>query len=198
MDLSSKAEAALYLAKMGIHAYGPADRFGYELLGYRKFQPRAATIIGTAPIRPGPDGTAVIGNQPVEVSIEGTVVVQTTDKLVYPWQYADAPGRYFAALIEKYPQLRLRLVFVVANAGQVERVLHAARLTNAGVVAVRVGKSSSDEEAVKDARVLAEWLKENPQHRAILFHTALYEPGYKLFFDFPKQVTFGDLDPVVR
>jgi len=45
---------------------------------------------------------------------------------------------------------------------------------------------------------VAQWLKEDPKHRVILFHSAPYEPGYNLFFQFPKQTSFGDLNPIIR
>jgi hypothetical protein len=198
MDLHSKTEAALYLAQNGINIYGPCDRFAGELIGYQKTYPDAATIIGTAPIKKGPNETAIIGDQPIEIDLGETIIVQTATDLSYPWQYADTPMRYLASLAEKYPETGFNLISVDANAGYLERVINKAKELNAEVVAVRVGKSNSEEEAVHDAKILADWLSESKTHRAILFHTAIYEPGYSLFFDFPKQTTFGDLNPVIK
>jgi hypothetical protein len=198
MDLHSKADAALYLAQNGINIYGPCDRFAGELIGYQKTYPEAATIIGTAPIKEGSNETAIIGDQPIEIDLGETIIVQKTADLSYPWQYADTPMRYFTLLVEKYPETKLNLISVDANAGCLERVINKAKELNAEVVAVRVGKSNSEEEAVHDAEILADWLSESKNHRAILFHTAIYEPGYRLFFDFPKQTTFGDLNPVIK
>jgi hypothetical protein len=42
------------------------------------------------------------------------------------------------------------------------------------------------------------WLAESPQHRAVLFHSAAYPPGERVFAEFPKQTTFGDPRPVFR
>lgn len=198
MDMPSKAAAAIHLAQLGINAYGATDRFGYELLGYRHLHPSAATIIGSAPIRQGPDGTAVIGDQPVEIRLDETIVAQWTERQnKYPWQYNDTGWRYFAALDDLYG-LGLDLVKVAADAGDLETLLDAARARNADVVAVRVGKANTEDETRRDAEALSRWLRESPRRRAVLFHTAAYEAGYRMFFDFPRQTTFGDLDPQLR
>jgi hypothetical protein len=196
MDLASMADAARYLAERGIRIYGPTDRFASRLLGYRLRRPHAAVIVGSAPIRAGPDHTAIIGGQPLEIRLGETVVAQWTDTSGAS-QYNDTPWRYFSELVARY-FLDIPLVRVRAEAGQLERVLAEARRRGAGVVAVRVGKGASMDEVVQDAKVLAAWLSENPRHRAVLFHSAPYEPGYQLFFKFPKQTTFGDLDPVLK
>ena len=197
MDMPSKTAGALALAERGIHAYGSTDRFGYEALGYRLLSPRAGTIIGSAPIRRGTGGGAVIGDQPVEIALDETIVAQWTERQTYPWQYNDSAWRYFAALDDLYG-LRMNLVKASADAGELEKLLAVARARNAHVVAVRVGKANTEDETKRDAEALSRWLRESPRHRAVLFHTAAYEAGYKLFFDFPKQTTFGDLDPQLR
>jgi len=197
MDMPSKAAGALYIAERGIHAYGSTDRFGYELLGYRVMNPAAATVMGSAPIRKGADGGAVIGDQPLEIALDETIVAQWTDRQAYPWQYNDAAWRYFAALDDLYG-LGLRLVKATADAGRLEEVIDVARARGARVVAVRVGKANTEDETRHDAEVLSAWLRQDRRHRAVLFHTAAYEAGYRLFFDFPAQTTFGDLDPVLR
>jgi hypothetical protein len=197
MDMPDKAAGALYLAERGIHAYGSTDRFGYELLGYRLLRPDAGTIIGSAPIRRGPDNGAVIGDQPVEIGLRETIVAQWTERQGYPWQYNDSGWRYFAALDDLYG-LELDLVKATADAGELEKLIAVARARDADVVAVRVGKATTEDETRHDAEALSRWLRESPRHRAVLFHTAAYEAGYRLFFDFPRQVTFGDLDPQFR
>ena len=197
MDMPAKAAAALDLAGRGIHAYGSTDRFGYELLGYRVMNPAAAVVIGSAPIRKGADGGAVIGGQPLEIALDETIVAQWTDRQTYPWQYNDSAWRYFAALEDLYG-LGLRVVKATADAGGLERLIDVARARGARVVAVRVGKANSEDETRHDAAVLSTWLREDPRHRAVLFHTAAYEAGYRLFFDFPTQTTFGDLDPILQ
>ncbi|MDR7417446.1 MAG: hypothetical protein QN178_00890 [Armatimonadota bacterium] len=196
MDLAASADAALYLASHGINVYGPPDRFGFRLLGYRERRPRAAMILGSAPVRGDGRGGAIIGGQPVEISVRETVIAQYTNR-PEAWQYSDAPWRYFSELVERFA-LDLHVVRVYADAGEIDRVIAEARGRGAKVVAVRVGKSTSMDQAVRDAAVLSAWLSESPSHRAVLFHSALYEPGFQLFKQFPRQTTFGDLDPVIR
>jgi hypothetical protein len=41
-----------------------------------------------------------------------------------------------------------------------------------------------------------DWLASSREHRAVLFHTAPYPAGYRLFTEFPEQTTFGDPRPV--
>ncbi len=90
---------------------------------------------------------------------------------------------------KKY-KLDLDLIKVNANVGEADKVVKKAKKNKINTIAVRV----SEEE---DAKAVRKWLKENDYHKAILFHSAPYEPGYKLFFEFPEKVTFGDLDPQV-
>ncbi len=187
MDLPSKADAALYLAEGGINCYAPCDRFGSQILGYNDNYEVKGTIIGTAPVKKHKK-EAVIGDQPLAFSTSESICVQYTDK-GYPDQYCDTPWRYFEALNKKY-KLDLDLVKVNANAGEAGKVVKKAEKNKINTIAVRV----SEEE---DADSVRKWLKENEYHKAILFHSAPYEPGYKLFFEFPERVTFGDLDPQV-
>jgi len=188
MDIESKANAALYLAKNGINAYGPCDRFGFSLLGYKKNNPNAVTIIGTAPIK-NSNGGAVIGDQPVRFSTDETIVVQYTDR-GYPDQYCDTPWRYFHALNKLY-DLNLDIRDVYANVGEMKLVIEEAEKIDSKIIAIRVFNQ-------QDADSVAKWLIEDRENRAILFHSAPYKPGYDLFFTFPTQTSFGDFSPIVK
>ncbi|ODS42308.1 MAG: hypothetical protein MSIBF_02980 [Candidatus Altiarchaeales archaeon IMC4] len=180
-DMPSKAEASLYLANMGINVYTPCDRFQYLNLDYQA----KGRIIGTAPIRNHSTG-AIIGNQSVEIDMGEKIVVQWTDK-PYPDQYCDTPWRYFTALEDKY-NLKLDLIRTHADTGESYKVVQKAMGENAKVIGVRI-HDENDSEPVK------KWLSEDKDNRAILFHSAPYVEGYKLFFDFPNQTSFGDLKP---
>ncbi len=187
MDLPSKAQAALYLAKNGINCYGPCDRFASELMGYKDDFPNAKTIIGTAPIRRHKQG-AVIGDQSICFSSNENIVIQTTDK-PYPDQYCDTPDRYFTKLNKRY-NLNLSLIRVSTKAGEAYKVIKEAKRLNVSLIGVRVW----DEE---DYISVSNWLKENFDNRTVLFHSAIYEHGYSMFFNFPKQTSFGDLSPII-
>lgn len=183
-DLPGKAQAEAYLNNKGINCYAPCDRWTFSLLNKNS----TGISLGTMPIRQLKNGSgAVIGAQPISVSLGETFIVQTTIK-GYPDQYCDTPKRYFDGLQKTYG-IKLNTVIVDANVGQAQAVVDAAHKNNANVIAVRVLNN-------KDKGPVESWLKENPNHRALLFHSAPYEPGYSLFFEFPNQVTGDDTKPV--
>ena len=187
MDTPDKAKAALYLAQNGINAYAPCDRFANELIGYKERFGVGAQILGSAPIKKTRFG-ATIGDQPLTISLDELIIAQYTDK-GYPDQYCDTPARYFDQLNKIYG-LDLRVVKVPANAGETQKIIEIARLNKARVIGVRVYNEA-------DHQPVAEWLEEDPGHRAVLFHSAAYDLGNRLFFEFPTQTTFGDLSPKI-
>ena len=160
----------------------PFDRFLGFLIGART----RATIIGSAPIKKTADG-AEIGNQPVMIDIDEPIVVSNALPH-YPLQYYDTPHRYFT-LLSDYIRKPLKITDIqVTEYGKATNVVDATRQAGARVLGIRV-KSAEEHDAV------AAWLKEDPTHRAVLFHTAGYRDGYKLFAEFPAQTTFGDIQP---
>jgi hypothetical protein len=181
-DLPGKAQAEAYLNTKGINCYAPCDRFTFSLLD----QNSSGTSLGTMPIRALKNGNgAVIGAQPVALNLKEKIIVQTTNK-GYPEQYCDTPKRYFEGLEKTYG---IKLDKVIVDGCQSQLVVQSARKNGANIIAVRVA-NDKDKGPVKD------WLRENSNHRAILFHSAAYEPGYSLFFEFPNQVTGDDTKPV--
>jgi len=180
-DYTAKAAAAQHLARAGIDVYFPCDRFVGELIGYVG----EGVLIGSAPVR-AQDGGAVIGDRPVELRLGETIVVEDTS-LAGRLQYYDAAARYFRRLGESVP-LALELVRV-DGAGESARVVERAEALGATVVALRV-------ETEEDYGPVHDWLARSRAHRAVLFHTAPYPAGYRLFGEFPRQTTFGDPRPV--
>lgn len=181
-DHPGKMDAAYYLARHGVNVYFPTDRYSGRLIGTRT----QGTIIGSAPIKQTAAG-ADIGNQPVAIDVDETIVV-CKGSWQYPLWYYDTPWQYFTALGD-YLGKPLKLVVVeVTEYGEATNVVDAARKAGAKVLGIRV-KSRDEHDAV------AQWLKEDPSRRAILFHTAAYAAGYRLFFEFPGQTSFGDLHP---
>ena len=183
-DIPGKAKAEVYMAQHGINCYAPCDRFTASVMPYNG----TGVILGGEPIRAITNGSgAVIGAQPVAIDKNELIIVQTTNK-TYPDQYCDTPNRYFKDLQKAY-NIRLDLDVVNANTGETDKIVAEAQKTGANVIGVRV-------ETNKDKTPVENWLKANPNHRAILFHSASYEPGYSLFFEFPQQVTGQDPRPV--
>lgn len=179
-DYPGKIEAAYYLADNGVNVYMPTDRFVYQLIGAET----KGTIIGSAPIRKTQKG-AVIGGQPIVIDSREPIIVSNSQG-GYPLQYYDTPYRYFQAL-GTYVGKQLNLVPVeITEYGKAWNVIEKARQLGAKLIGIRVwGKAEHD--AVSD------WLLENKNNRAVLFHSAVYPEGYRLFFEFPDQTSFGDI-----
>jgi hypothetical protein len=182
-DHPGKMDAAYYLADRGVNVYFPFDQFGGLLIGART----KATIIGSGPIKKTSDG-AEIGNQSVTIDIAEPIIVSNAPQREPLWYY-DTPYRYFRRLRE-YIRKPLKIIDVeVTQYGKATNVVDAARQAGARVLGIRV-KSQQEYDAV------AAWLKEDSTRRAVLFHTAGYRPGCKLFAEFPAQTTFGDNRPM--
>lgn len=179
-DNPAKAKAAAYLAEKGINVYFPCDREIGMLIGYEG----SGMVLGTAPIR-NMDFGAIIGNQPIQFSIEEPIVVQdiTRDSVA---RYYDTSSRYFKALNSFVP-LNLHTVSIESEK-ETYKVVKEAKRIKAKAIGVRVSYE-------EDYKVVKEWLQESKENRAVLFHSAPYKPGYRLFFEFPEQVTFGDPRP---
>jgi hypothetical protein len=128
---------------------------------------------------------ALIGHRPVLFRTDDILVVQDSSARGR-FQYYDAPARYFRRLSE---MLELRIAWVeVEGPGESDRVVRRAEELGASVIAVRV-------ETVEDHDPVEQWLAGSPDRRAVLFHTAPYPAGYRLFEEFPGQTTFGDPRP---
>lgn len=183
-DLPGKAKAEKYLSNHGINCYAPCDRFSANVMPYNG----TGKIIAGEPIRRCSNGVdAIIGAQPIAIKTNETIVVQTTNK-TYPDQYCDTPSRYFNRLETVY-NLNLNLDVVNAGRGETEKVINETRISGSKIIGVRVA-TAQDKTSVEN------WLRSDPDNRAVLFHSAAYEPGYSLFTEFPNQVTGQDLNPV--
>jgi hypothetical protein len=179
-DHPHKAKAAYHLARLGKDVYFPCDRYVSELLGHDA----PGILLGSAPVR-AEAGMAVIGDRPVRFDVREILVVQDSSARGR-YQYYDAPARYFRRLSES---LDLRIDWVeVDGPGQSGRVIERAEALGAGAIAVRV-------ETEEDYQPVRDWLAGESRRRAVLFHTAPYPAGYRLFEEFPGRTTFGDPHP---
>jgi len=179
-DYTAKAEAAYHLARLGIDGYFPCDRFVGDLIGYVG----DGVLLGSAPVRI--EGRqAILGDRPVDFRLDELIVVQDTS-LAGRYQYYDTAARYFRRLARSVP---LQLVFVsVEGPGESGRVTGKAEELRAAAIALRV-------ETEEDYRPVRDWLAASRDRRAVLFHSAPYPAGYRLFSEFPEQTTFGDPRP---
>jgi len=180
-DYVGKVEAAYYLAGKGVDVYMPTDRFLSQLIGTRT----KGVIIGSAPVKKGADG-AIIGDQPVTIDVHEKIVVSNS-KGRYPLQYYDTPYLYFKEL-GKYSGKEMSIIPVeIEEYGKAGRVVDEARRIGAKLIGIRVAVKEEHDSVYK-------WLSEDKANRAVLFHSAVYPEGYKLFFEFPGQTTFGDIN----
>ena len=184
-DHPGKMNAAYYLADRGVNVYAPFDRYIGLMIGART----KATVIGSAPIKKTPNG-AEIGNQAVTIDIDELIVVSNAPRH-YPLRYYDAPYRYFT-LLRDYIKKPLKIADVqVTEYGKATNVVDAARQAGAKVL----GHPGEKRRGTRRSSRLA---KGGLTRRAVLFHTAGYREGYKLFAEFPAQTTFGDIRPVLE
>lgn len=179
-DNPGKAQAAYHLAARGIDVYMPCDRSISLLLGHDA----PGVILGTAPVHEV-NGETVIGGQPVRFRVGETIVVTDVERDSVA-RYYDAPARYFRALAAVIP-LDVRAV-MVSEPKQTAKAVNEAKRAGATAIGVRV-RHEEDYQAVRA------WLSASESNRAVLFHSAPYPPGNRLFGEFPKQVTFGDPRP---
>ncbi|MHC4639983.1 MAG: hypothetical protein ACYTBV_21225 [Planctomycetota bacterium] len=175
-------DAAYYLADRGVNVYVPTDRLIGTLIGTNT----KGIIVGSAPVKETENG-AIIGDQPIAFDVNEPVVVSHTEGR-YPLQYYDTPYRYFKEL-ERYIGKPMKIIPVdVVEYGKAGVVVDEARKVGAKLIGIRV-KSKHEHDA------LYSWLKEDRGNRVVLFHTAVYPDGYRLFFEFPQQTSFGDIRP---
>jgi hypothetical protein len=180
-DLDGKVEAAYYLANKGVNVYMPTDRVIATLIGVKT----KGTIIGSAPVKKTRDG-AIIGDQPISIDVNEPIVV-TNATGGFPLLYYEAPYLYFKEL-EKYIGRSLKIIPVeIDEYGRADKIIERAQRSKARVIGTRVVSK-------KEYKSVSRWLIADKSHRAILFHSAVYPEGYKLFFEFPKQTTFGDIN----
>ena len=181
-DAPGKMDASYYLADRGVNVYVPTDRFIGTLIGTNT----RGTIVGSAPVKKTAEG-AVIGGQAIAFDINEPIVVSNSEG-GYPLRYYDTAYRYFREL-EKYTGKSMRIIPVeVVEYGKAGVVVDEARRVGARLIGTRV-KSKDEHDA------LHSWLKEDRSNRVVLFHTAVYPEGYKLFYEFPQQSSFGDIHP---
>jgi len=181
-DHPGKIYAAEYLNKKGIAVICYTDKYVYLALGHN------LTLVGSPPATIK-EKEAVIGNRPMRITTEDVIVaLNSTDEKYALWYY-QTPASYFAELAKAVP-LNVTY-FTITDFGQMEKATQKAREINANVFATRVF-NSNDYNAVK------KWLDEDSSRRIILFHSASYPYGQKIFKEYPSRTTFDDPNPVIQ
>ncbi|HLC33143.1 MAG TPA: hypothetical protein VJJ82_04920 [Candidatus Nanoarchaeia archaeon] len=179
-DHPGKVYAAKYLSDAGVDVVCFPDKYAYLALGHD------LRLVGSPPIHIE-NQTAIIGGRPILINFTERIVAINATPSAYALWYYQTPSSYFDELRKAYG---LNVTFVTLEEfGQMEMAVQKARDINATVLATRIF-NRSDYDAVRS------WLAESKSNRAILFHSASYPFGQRLFTEFANQTSFDDPNPV--
>ncbi len=180
-DHPGKVLAAQYLSQKGIKVVCFPDRFVFLALGNN------LSLVGSPPLG-FEKNQVVVGNRPLFLAKSNKIIVLNASVDKYALWYYQTPAQYFSEL-ENYVKLNATYV-AIDDFNQLSRLIAEAGVHNANFVAARVFNSD-------DYSVLKNWLLEDKNHKAILFHTSSYPYGFKLFSEFPEQTSFDDPNVIV-
>ncbi len=178
-DHPGKIYAAAYLSERNISVICYPDKYGYLALGHN------LSMVGSPPQLVGEK--AVLGNRPMRITLKDRIVAVNSTDAAYALWYYQTPASYFEALTQAIP---LNVTYVsLDNFGQMNRVTQTARDINATIIATRVFNSD-------DYAVIKTWLDEDKNRKVVLFHSAPYPYGQKIFREYPTRTSFDDPNPV--
>lgn len=179
-DHPGKVYAAKYLSEHKIPVACFPDKYTYLALGHN------LSLVGSAPTTFYAD-KAVIGNRPIRITLNDKIVIANATDTAYALWYYQTPASYFDALTKAIP---LDVTYVsIDNFGQMNRITDKAREINSSIIAIRVF-NKHDYETIK------KWMDENDSRKVILFHSASYPYGQKIFREYANRASFDDPNPV--
>lgn len=180
-DHPGKVYAAKYLSDKGIRVICFPDKYVYLAAGHN------LSLVGSPPMT-FEDESAIIGNRPIFIDKKDRIVAVNASADKYALWYYQTPAAYMEILANAYD---LNITFVyLEDFGQMELAVKKVREINATILATRVFNRS-------DYDVVSSWLSESKANKAILFHSASYPFGQKIFNEYPDQTSFDDPNPVV-
>jgi hypothetical protein len=179
-DHPGKIYAASYLNANNISVICYPDKYAYLSLGHN------ITLLPSPPTT-FYENSAVIGNRTINITInEPIIAVNSTDTAYALWYY-QTPASYFSELSKAIP---LNITYVTLDEfEQMNRATQAARDKKSHIIATRVFDKN-------DYEIIKQWLDEDKKNKAILFHSAPYPYGQKIFREYQNQTSFGDINPV--
>ncbi|MEM3154069.1 MAG: hypothetical protein QW165_00685 [Candidatus Woesearchaeota archaeon] len=179
-DHPGKVYAAAYLSQHGIPVACIPDKYVYLAIGHN------LSLAGSPPITIL-GNKATIGNRPIKITKADKIVVANSTDTAYALWYYQAPASYFETIARAAP---LNVAYVsMSEFGQQNKITDKAREINANIIATRVF-NKDDYETIK------QWLDERPNGKVILFHSASYPYGQKIFREYPTRSSFDDPNPV--
>lgn len=180
-DHPGKSKAAKYLSDKGIKVITYTDKYGSLLMN------SDVDYYGSPPIKKVQEGY-LIGGRPLRIDVHDKIVVMNVSSEKFSISYYGTPAIYFSNLAKF---IKINPLYVsVSDFDQLSRVTNKARSEDASIIAARVNNKIDYEDMQK-------WLEEDEGNKAILFHTMAYPYGYKLVNEFPNQITYGDVNPVI-
>lgn len=181
-DHPGKIYASSYLSEHNISVICYPDKYAYLSLGHNM------KMLSSPPIT-FYENSAVIGNRTINITTkEPIIVVNSTDTSYALWYY-QTPSSYFSELNKEIP---LNITYITLNDfGQMEKATRAAREQKSNIIATRVFDA-------QDYDAVSKWLDEDKKHKVILFHSAPYPYGQKIFREYPNQTSFGDVNPIFK
>lgn len=178
-DHPGKVLAAKYLSDNGIAVICYPDKYLPLALG------NELKLVGSPPTTISANGI-LVGKRPIEINLSEKIIVMNSTVSKYALWYYQTPELYFTILSKSVP-LNITYITIDSFSGMTD-VIGAAEQLNASFVAVRVFNRN-------DYDKLSAWLSESASHRVMLFHSASYPYGQKIFREFPLQTTFDDPNP---
>ncbi len=179
-DHPGKVSAAAYLSGKGIPVVCYPDKFVSLAMGHK------LKLVGSPPFNYDTH-TLTIGGRPLRITTKDRVVGVNATNWPYALWYYQTPASYFSTITSVIP---LNITYyTMTSFGEQKNVTTLAEKMNATVLATRVF-SMQDYAAVHD------WLAVDKKRKAVLFHSASYPAGQRIFNEFPNQTTFDDPNPV--
>lgn len=179
-DHPGKIYAIEYLSKHNITSICYPDKYLYLALGHN------VSALGSPP-QVVTENKAILGNRPMKITLKDKIVVANSTDTAYALWYYQTPASYFDALTKAIP---LDVTYIgMDNFGQMNIITDKARAINANIIATRVFNK-------QDYDIVKKWLDEDNERRVILFHSAPYPYGQKIFREYPTRSSFDDPNPV--
>jgi hypothetical protein len=181
-DHPGKVYAAKYLSDNNISVVCFPDKYVYLAMGHN------LSLAGSPPFEFVNSSYVKIGGRPITIYPEDRIVVVNASDQPYALWYYQTPTSYFN-ILEK---TGLNVTYVsLSSFGEMKKATAKAREIDASILATRV----FNEDDYADVK---SWLLDRPDNKVILFHSASYPYGQKLFSEFQSQTTFDDPNPVIR
>ncbi|PIN75313.1 hypothetical protein COV18_03940 [Candidatus Woesearchaeota archaeon CG10_big_fil_rev_8_21_14_0_10_37_12] len=179
-DHPGKVYAAKYLSEKNISVICYPDKYIYLAIGHN------LSLIGSPPTTLGNE-TITLGGRPIQITTSDIILAVNSTSEQYALWYYQTPTSYFEVIGDAVP-INIQY-YQLTDFNQMQNATKYARSINANIIATRVFNSN-------DYYALTIWLQERPENKAILFHTASYPYGQKLFNEYVNQTSFDDPNPV--